>query len=113
MSTNIQYKELLNKVIDLELIYSIKESELYLKFLDNQINFYQHQIEFLEDNKPLFFQMKKLKEYNKKIDDYKQKIYENYKKINEEIDIIREIRKKNRILSQNICNYLHQLKCYE
>ncbi len=94
MSTNIQDKELLNKVIDLELIYSIKESELYLRFLNNQINFYQYQIAFLEDNKPLFFQKKKLKEHNKKIDDYTQKIYDIYTKINEEIEMIEKMRKK-------------------
>ena len=61
MSKQNQNDNILDKIIDLELLYSIKNSEIYLKFLDNQIKFYQNQITFLEDNKPLFFQKKNWK----------------------------------------------------
>jgi len=94
MCKNTKDEELLNKVIDLYLNYEIKDSELYLKFLDNQIKFYQHQIEFLEDTKPLFFQKKKLEEHNKKIAEYEQKIKKDYLKMGEEIDMILNIKNK-------------------
>ena len=93
MTKDKEEKELLNKIIDLGLIYGIKDSEQYLDFLGNQINFYEHQIEFLEDTKLLFFQKKKLEEYNKKIDEYEQKIYETYQKMNEEVDLIIKMHK--------------------
>ena len=68
MSKQNQNDNILDKIIDLELLYSIKNSEIYLKFLDNQIKFYQNQITFLEDNKPLFFQnmLEKKKNMRKK-----------------------------------------------
>lgn len=93
MSKTNENNELLNKIIDLNLIYEIKDSELYLKFLDNQIKFYQSQIGFLEDTKPLFFQKKKLEEHNKKIESYEQKISNAYKKMNEEAELIIEMQK--------------------
>lgn len=80
-----------NKIIDLCLLHEIKESNLYLKMLDNQIKFYQNQINFLEDTKPLFFQKKKLEEHNKKIEEYEQKIFNAYKSIGEEVDLIIEM----------------------
>ena len=43
MTKDKEEKELLNKIIDLGLIYGIKDSEQYLDFLGNQINFYEHQ----------------------------------------------------------------------
>ncbi len=94
MSTNIQDNELLNKVIDLELTYSIKNSELYLEMLKYQINFYLYQISCLENNKPFFFRKKKLAEHNKKINDYTKKIDDNYQKINEELELIKKMRDK-------------------
>lgn len=84
-------KELLNKVIDLCMVYGIKESQLYLKFLDNQVKTYQNHRNFLEDTKPFFFQKKKLEEHNKKIEICEQKILETYKKMNEEVDFIIEM----------------------
>lgn len=66
----------------------IKDSELYLKVLDNRIKFYQNQIRFLENNKPLFFQKKKLEEHNKKIEEYEQIITNAYLQMNEEVDMI-------------------------
>lgn len=88
MSKKNKDNELLNKVIDLCLIYGIKDSELYLKVLDNKIKFYQSQIRFLEDTKPLFFQKKKLEEHNKKIEAYEQIITDAYIQMNEEVDMI-------------------------
>lgn len=85
-------QELLNKVIDLCLTHGIKESELYLKALDNQIKVYQNHIEFLENTKPWFFQKEKLKEHNKEIELYENKIYETYMKMNDEVDYIMELR---------------------
>lgn len=88
MSKKNKDNELLNKVIDLCLIYGIKDSELYLKVLDNKIKFYQSQIRFLEDTKPLFFQKNKLEEHNKKIEEYEQIITNAYLQMNEEVDMI-------------------------
>ena len=87
----IDNKDLVNKVIDLCLIYGIKDSQLYLEFLDNQIKFYQNERNFLEDTKPFFFQKKKLEEHNKKIEVCEQKIFETYKKMNEEVEFIIEM----------------------
>ncbi len=84
-------KKLVNKIIDLCLLHEIKESNLYLKMLDNRIKFYQCEINYLEDTKPLFFQKKKLEEHNKKIEEYEQKIFDTYKKIEEEVDFIIEM----------------------
>lgn len=84
-------KELVNKVIDLFTIYQIKESNHYLKILDNQIKFYQNEINFLKDTKPFFFQKKKLEEHNKKIEEYEQEIFNGYKKMNEEVNFIIEM----------------------
>ncbi len=85
-------RELVNKVIDLCLIHGIKESELYLKFLDNQIKIYQNHINYLETTKPWFFQKEKLKQHNKEIEQYENKIYETYRKMNDEVDHIIELR---------------------
>ena len=46
----INDKELVNKVIDLCLIYGIKDSQLYMEFLDNQIKFYRTELNFIKDN---------------------------------------------------------------
>lgn len=85
-------QELINKAIDICLIHGIKESELYLKALDNKIKIYQNHIEFLETTKPWFFQKEKLKNYNKEIELYENKIYETYRKVNEEVNYIMELR---------------------
>ena len=68
MNKEIIDNKLVNRVIDLYLFHSIEESDLYLKFLDNQIKFYQSHLELLKDTKPFFFQKKKLKNgsYNRK-----------------------------------------------
>jgi 3-methyladenine DNA glycosylase AlkC len=92
MTKKEQENELLNKIINLGLTYSIKNSEFYLKLLENQIDFYKIQIDLLEDTKPLFFQKKKLEEHNKKIAEYEQKIYETYQQMNEEVDLIIKMR---------------------
>ncbi len=84
-------KELVNKIIDLCLIYGIKESNLYLKMLDNQLKVYYNEFNYLENTKPIFFQKKKLKEHNMKIEKCEQKIFEIYKKMNEEENFIIEM----------------------
>ena len=86
MKKDNQDKELSNKVIDLCLIQSIKESEIYLNILDNQIKFYTRKIEFLNNNKPLFFQKKKIREHNNKINDYYNKIFNCYVEIEKATD---------------------------
>ena len=84
-------KKLVNKIIDLCLLHEIKESNLYLKMLDNRIKFYQSQINYLEDTKPLFFQKKKLEEHNKKIEEYERKLFDTYKTMGEEVNCIIEM----------------------
>lgn len=91
---NIQIE--LNKVINLYLTLEIKESELYLKFLDNQIKVYQSEIIYLENTKPFFFQKKKLEEHNKRIESYEKKIKDTYLKMSAEAN---ELFKNERIIN--------------
>ena len=84
-------KELITKIINKCMIYEIRDSELYLKFLTNQANFYQNELNLLEETKPFFFQKEKLEEYNKKIKEQKQKIFDIYMKIEEEMNCINEM----------------------
>lgn len=88
--------ELISEIINLYLEDSIKESQLYLKLLDNQIKTYQSEINYLENTKPFFFQKRKLKEHNKKIESYEKKIKDTYLKMSAETN---EILKNERIIN--------------
>lgn len=80
--------ELVDKIIKLQMTHCVKESELYLKFISNQINFYEQQLRILRRSKPFKFQKKKLKEYNDEILKYETKIMDSYRKYEEELDFI-------------------------
>lgn len=56
----------------------IKETELYLKIIKEQLKFSFQQIEYLNNAKPFFFQKKKLKEYYKKRNEHYIKIFNLY-----------------------------------
>lgn len=88
--------ELADKVIDLCLYHSIKESNLHIKFLGNQAEFYKTHLKHLKDTKPLFFQKKKLEEHNKKIEECENKIRNIYLKMSEEVE---EIEKTQKMIS--------------
>lgn len=87
-------KECFNKLLDLCLICGIKESEFYIKALNNRIKFYQCEIRYLENTKPLFFRRRKLEEHNKLIEECEQNIYNTYKMIEEEFKLIHQIQDK-------------------
>jgi len=88
--------ELISEIINLYLKDSIKESQLYLKLLDNQAKLYQEQLLLLKMDKPFFFQKKKLGIYNQNMEDYEQKIKGIYLKIGEEIE---EMQKTQQIIN--------------
>lgn len=88
--------ELISKIIDIYLGESIKESQLYLKLLDNQVKSYQEKLQLLEMDKPFFFQKKKLRIYNQSIKDCERKIKDIYLKIGEEIE---ELQKTQQIIN--------------
>lgn len=84
-------KNIIDKMINLFLVYQIEDSNSYIRILHNQIKFYETKIKFLNTNKPLFFQKKKLEENRKKINEYEQKIFDIYIKLEEEINLIIKI----------------------
>lgn len=88
--------ELISKIINIYLEGSIRESQLYLKLLDNQVKSYQEKLQLLEMDKPFFFQKKKLGIYNQSIKDCERKIKDIYLKIGEEIE---EIQKTQQIIN--------------
>lgn len=88
--------ELISKIIDIYLGESIKESQLYLKLLGNQVKSYQEKLQLLKMDKPFFFQKKKLGIYNQNIKDCEQRIKDIYLKIGEEIE---EIQKTQQIIN--------------
>lgn len=55
------------KLVDLNLINNIKESNLYINYLNTQIKFYENQIQLLKENKPHIFQWKELENYHNQI----------------------------------------------
>ena len=81
-------KELIDMLLILNIKYSIEDSNINIRMIDNRIRFYQTLIEHLEDNKPLFFQKKKLIEYNNKKEEYENKIYELYTQLGQEVELI-------------------------
>ncbi len=85
---NIVDENTVNKVVDAVLMYLIKESELHLKFLNNQIKLYQAEMNYLENTRPFFFQKKKNQEYNLRLEECENKMFETYKKMSEETEFI-------------------------
>ncbi len=79
-------KELVNKIIDLELINNKKESEVYIDYLYEKIKHYEKQMKYLKSNKPFWFQKIKLEKYNNKLEEYEKKIKETYIKLEEELN---------------------------
>lgn len=86
--------ELADKILDLYFVHDIKQTNLYIEFLNQQIQFYRSQIDFLESTKPFRLQRKKFKEYSRKVEELNQKIMNCYRKINEEVEIVLEIKQK-------------------
>ena len=77
---------MVNKIIELQLLQSIKDSYYNIKFLNTRITLYKNLISDLESNKPLFFQKKKIIEYDNKLNEYKNKVNElNEQLVEEEI----------------------------
>jgi len=77
-----------DKILKLNLIHSLEESNLYLNLLNNQLKIYETQLEFLNCSKPSFFQKKKLIEHQRKTKEYEEKIKEIRQKIEKEINLI-------------------------
>lgn len=84
---------MLDKLIELEFLKSIKDSHYNIKFLNTRIKLYKDLISDLENNKPLSFQKKKLTLYNSKLDEYKNKINELYTQLQEEEYMLYELYK--------------------
>lgn len=86
--------ELFEKLLELNIKYAIKDSNINMRIIDNRIKFYQSLINHLEDNKPFFFQKKKLIEYNNKKEEYENKISELYAQLGEEYEMIEKLQLK-------------------
>ena len=86
--------ELFEKLLELNIKYSIEDSNINMRIIDNRIKFYQSLINHLEDNKPFFFQKKKLIEYNNKKEEYENKISELYAQLGEEYEMIEKLQLK-------------------
>lgn len=76
---------IINKLLDLSLLYENENSKHWIELVNHQIKGYEIQKQYLIDNKPLFFQKKKLEEHNKKIEELDNKILKCLQKIEEEI----------------------------
>ena len=86
--------ELFEKLLELNIKYAIKDSNINMRIIYNRIKFYQSLINHLEDNKPFFFQKKKLIEYNNKKEEYENKISELYAQLGEEYEMIEKLQLK-------------------
>ncbi len=84
-------KNISSKLSDLIKIYSIEESNIYIKSLGKQVENYQYLYHILEENKPFSFQRKKMKKYNEKRQEYEKKISDIYLKMNEEVEEIAKL----------------------
>lgn len=83
--------KLLEQLLELNIKNSIKDSNTYIRLLDNRIRFYQELLDNLENNKPLFFQKKRFIEYENKKNEYNTKINELYIEIEKEVCLIEKI----------------------
>lgn len=93
MNKNMEYEELLNKLVNTCTLHNIKESNRYINFLGMQLEMYEQHLNYLEDTKPLFFQKKKLKDHNKKIKECEDKISSIYLKMGKEVEEIEKFSK--------------------
>lgn len=87
-NSKIEEKDIINKLLDLSLLYENENSKNWIALVSHQIKGYEIQKQHLIDNKPYFFQKKKLEEHNKKLEEIDNKILKCLKDIEEEIDYI-------------------------
>lgn len=83
--------ELFESLLKLNIKYSIEDSNINMRMIDNRIKFYQTLINHLEENKPLFFQKRKLIDYNNKRNEYSKKINDLYVELNEELKLLEKL----------------------
>lgn len=76
--------ELSKKLLDLMTCHSIKESELFVKFYENQLNYKSYCLAQLEDEEPPKFFKKSHAKWQQKIDDLNKEIEDTQKKLLEE-----------------------------
>ena len=84
-------KDLINKVIDLNLLMSDEISISTINYYGSGIEYYRKLIKDLESYKPLFFQKRKMEDYNSKLKEYNDELSKLYSKIKEEINLITKI----------------------
>lgn len=78
----VKKDEAINKIIDYSLYKNKQNSNMYIKFVSNNITRCEKEIEELEREKTIFH----TKEINKKIDELKKKIKKCYLDIEKEIE---------------------------
>ena len=84
-NSKIEEKDIINKLLDLILVYENENSKNWIELVSHQIKGYEIQKQHLIDNKPYFLQKKKLEEHNKKLSEIDNKILKCLKDIEDEI----------------------------
>lgn len=84
------YKELLNKVIDLGLTNCLSFSNMYINFLERKLELLQEREEYLLSHKPCFLFKKSYKEWENDLKEIACDRLKTYENINEEVEFIRE-----------------------
>lgn len=77
-------KELFDKVIDVCLLYSAKESEFFMNMINTKIKFLKKQLEWKYDMEPLRIFKKKHKRWEDEIDDLENQLSRAYIDLGEE-----------------------------
>lgn len=90
-NSNVEEKIIINKLLELSLLYENENSKNWINLVNHQIKGYELQKQHLIDNKPYFFQKKKLEEHNKKIEEIDNKILKCLKDIEDEITFMEKI----------------------
>jgi len=90
-SNKIIEKDIINKLLDLSLLYENENSKNWIELVSHQIKGYEIQKQHLIDNKPYFFQKKKLEEHNKKLAEIDNKILKCLKDIEDEMAFMEKI----------------------
>lgn len=90
-NSKIEEKDIINKLLDLILVYENESSKNWIELVSHQIKGYEIQKQHLIDNKPYFLQKKKLEEHNKKLAEIDNKILKCFKDIEDEIAFMEKI----------------------
>lgn len=87
--------DLSRKMVDLMIAHSIKESEIFVKFYEEEVKFKTQRLDSLMDEEPPKFFKKIHKEWEQKVSDLEkeldsanQKLYEEYRSIGESIELL-------------------------